>query len=387
MKKFSIWAVLLLVLALAVTGCGKSDKDEKKEEGTSGGETTTERTAEIVAENDFVAIGPYKGVSYQAVKTDVTAEMVEEEIQYLLEAFATDGEADHDVVEKGDTVIFDFSGIHNGERFDGGTADDYTLEDVGSGSFIPGFEDNLIGKRVGEEFSFDINFPDPYPNNAELSGELVTFEIKIEKIAGEKIIPELTDDFVANVQTYFDAKTVDELRTAVKNDMITYYEEQDKTKNMSAAWDAVTANFTAKKENEEEVQRYIQEFIEYYQSVAKNYEYDDFTAFLKESFNMTPEDFQKEAESYAKVLVTEDAGVSLIAELEHLEITEDEKKAGYEKFQGDYGMDAEAVLNYFGSEENFLRELLYDKVTAFVYENANPTVVEQEAEEITLPQQ
>ncbi|MBQ9593168.1 MAG: hypothetical protein IJR36_04760, partial [Lachnospiraceae bacterium] len=103
---------------------------------------------------------------------------------------------------------------------------------------------------------------------------------------------------------------------------------------MSAAWDAVTANFTAKKENEEEVQRYIQEFIEYYQSVAKNYEYDDFTAFLKESFNMTPEDFQKEAESYAKVLVTEDAGVSLIAELEHLEITEDEKKAGYEKFQG-----------------------------------------------------
>ena len=384
MKRFRWMVILAMLLVLTVSGCGKKEQGQDTTTTTEG-ESGEKTSVEVVAENDYVAIGPYKGITYDAVKTEITAEMVEEEIKYLLDTFAETGEADHDVVQEGDSIVLDFSGIHNGDRFEGGTADDYTLENVGAGNFIPGFEENLIGKRVGEQFSFDITFPDPYQNNPALSGQPVTFEIKIEKILGEKITPELTDDFVANVQTYFDAKTVDELRAAVKEEMTAYYEEQDRTQNMSAAWDVVTSGFTSKKENEDEVQRYIKEFIEYYHSVAKNYEYDDFAKFLEENFSMTEEDFQKEADSYARVLVTEDAGVALIAELENLSISEEEKTAGYEKFKNDYGMDEEAVLNYFGSEENFLRELLYDKVTAFVYDNAVPNVTEKEAEEVTLP--
>ena len=384
MKRFRWMVILAMLLVLTVSGCGKKEQGQDTTTTTEG-ESGEKTSVEVVAENDYVAIGPYKGITYDAVKTEITAEMVEEEIKYLLDTFAETGEADHDVVQEGDSIVLDFSGIHNGDRFEGGTADDYTLENVGAGNFIPGFEENLIGKRVGEQFSFDITFPDPYQNNPALSGQPVTFEIKIEKILGEKITPELTDDFVANVQTYFDAKTVDELRAAVKEEMTAYYEEQDRTQNMSAAWDVVTSGFTSKKENEDEVQRYIKEFIEYYHSVAKNYEYDDFAKFLEENFSMTEEDFQKEADSYARVLVTEDAGVALIAELENLSISEEEKTAGYEKFKNDYGMDEEAVINYFGSEENFLRELLYDKVTAFVYDNAVPNVTEKEAEEVTLP--
>ena len=384
MKRFRWMVILAMLLVLTVSGCGKKEQGQDTTTTTEG-ESGEKTSVEVVAENDYVAIGPYKGITYDAVKTEITAEMVEEEIKYLLDTFAETGEADHDVVQEGDSIVLDFSGIHNGDRFEGGTADDYTLENVGAGNFIPGFEENLIGKRVGEQFSFDITFPDPYQNNPALSGQPVTFEIKIEKILGEKITPELTDDFVANVQTYFDAKTVDELRAAVKEEMTAYYEEKDRTQNMSAAWDVVTSGFTSKKENEDEVQRYIKEFIEYYHSVAKNYEYDDFAKFLEENFSMTEEDFQKEADSYARVLVTEDAGVALIAELENLSISEEEKTAGYEKFKNDYGMDEEAVINYFGSEENFLRELLYDKVTAFVYDNAVPNVTEKEAEEVTLP--
>lgn len=384
MKRFRWMVILAMLLVLTVSGCGKKEQGQDTTTTTEG-ESGEKTSVEVVAENDYVAIGPYKGITYDAVKTEITAEMVEEEIKYLLDTFAETGEADHDVVQEGDSIVLDFSGIHNGDRFEGGTADDYTLENVGAGNFIPGFEENLIGKRVGEQFSFDITFPDPYQNNPALSGQPVTFEIKIEKILGEKITPELTDDFVANVQTYFDAKTVDELRAAVKEEMTAYYEEKDRTQNMSAAWDVVTSGFTSKKENEDEVQRYIKEFIEYYHSVAKNYEYDDFAKFLEENFSMTEEDFQKEADSYARVLVTEDAGVALIAELENLSISVEEKTAGYEKFKNDYGMDEEAVINYFGSEENFLRELLYDKVTAFVYDNAVPNVTEKEAEEVTLP--
>ena len=374
MKRFRVLAVLALVFVLGFAGCGKSQ--EPKDDTATTTEGSDAETKVTIAENTYVAIGEYKGITYDAVKTEVTAEMVANEIDYLLDSYAETVDADHDVVQEGDTIVFDFSGIHNGERFEGGTSDDFRMENVGNGGFIPGFEENLIGKRVGEEFSFEITFPDPYPNNTELSGEPVTFEIKIEKIEGTKVLPELTDDFVANVQTVFEAKTVDELRESIKSEMTAYYEEQDKTDNMAAAWDVVTSGFVTKEENQAEIDRYTNEFIEYYKSLAESYGYDDFEAFLLQNFVMDEEDFQNEAVNYAKVLVTEDAGVALIAELEGLQITDTELAAGYEKFQNDYGMDKEAVLNYFGTEDSFKRELLYDKVTEFVYDNAVPRYAE-----------
>ena len=382
MKKFSMLLLMLMVRAVLVTGCSS----QKEDGGDAGSESQAiaPGNVEAVAENEFVSIGQYKGISYNAVKTEVTAEMVEQEVQYLLGLYAEAGEADHNVVQEGDNIVFDFSGSHNGEKFDGGTATDYTMENVGNGGFIPGFEENLIGHQVGDQYAFDVVFPDPYQNNPDLSGENVTFEITIKKILGEEKLPELTDDFVANVQTYFEAKSVDELYDVIKQQMIDYYADSDKTTNMSAAWDAVTETFVAKKENTEEIERYINEFVDYYHSYAEMYEYDDFDKFLSETFGMTNEDFMKEAESYAKVLSTEDAGVALIAEKEGLAITAEELAAGYEKFSNEYGMDNEAVLNYFGTEENFSRELLYDKVSSWVYENANPNYTEQD-ESLDMP--
>ena len=206
MKKVCVLVLTLAMAVMLLSGCGAKPSNNANQNDGSQAETIAPGNVEAVAENDYVSIGQYKGISYNAIKTEVTAEMVEDEVQYLLGLYAESAEADHDVVKEGDNIVFDFSGSLNGEKFDGGTATDYTLENVGNGGFIPGFEENLIGHKVGETYAFNVTFPDPYQNNPNLSGKETTFEITIKKILGEDVVPELTDDFVANVQTYFEAK-------------------------------------------------------------------------------------------------------------------------------------------------------------------------------------
>lgn len=359
MKKWKLLA-FLLCLALTMTACSKKDDDTSQ---TGGGE--------VVLENEYVSVGQYKGVSYTAESSEVTDEIYESELEAILEDYADTKESDRKTVEMGDYIIFDFAGTHNGEAMENGSATDAVLESVGEGGYIEGFEDNLVGAEVGKTFSFDITFPDPYSNDPSMSGEEATFEITVKGIY-EKKVPKLDEDFVTNVQEYFpEAKTVEEFETALRADLEDYYKTQADDANKSSIWDTITATVVQKKVNEEALDQYKQEFRTYYESLAE-YNSMEFADFLSSNLNVTEEEFEAEAAKYAESLSTEDEVVRLIADAEQIVVSEEDLTESYEKFETEYGMDQEAVIEYFGTEENFKRELLYEKVLDYVYENGSP---------------
>ena len=165
--------------------------------------------------NEFVSISQYKGVEIekQEVK-EITDEAVDEEINRRLEAKATSVDVTDRAVEKGDTANINYVGKKDGVAFDGGSADNHPLE-IGSGAFIPGFEDGIIGHKIGETFDLPLKFPEGY-KNADLAGKDVIFTVTINSIQA-KSIPALDDAFVASVSET--SKTVDEYKKEVKAEL------------------------------------------------------------------------------------------------------------------------------------------------------------------------
>ena len=139
-----------------------------------------------------VKVKKYKGLSVKKEEVKVTKEEIEHEIGHLLERFTEMVTKEDGTVENGNLAIIDFEGFHNGKAFDGGKGENYSLE-IGSHTFIPGFEEQLVGMKTGEEKEIQVTFPEEYPNE-ELKGQEVTFKVKVNEIK-EKIARELDKDF------------------------------------------------------------------------------------------------------------------------------------------------------------------------------------------------
>ena len=143
-----------------------------------------------VKASDYVTLGDYTGLEVNEEKTEINDTIVNDYIEsYLLPSFATVEEVTGRSVEEGDTVNIDYAGYLNGEQFDGGTASGQNLT-IGSHRFIDGFEDGLIGANAGDTLSLNLTFPDPYPNDPDLAGKPVVFEVTVNSIGVQKV-PEL----------------------------------------------------------------------------------------------------------------------------------------------------------------------------------------------------
>lgn len=201
--------VLCVLAAAAVTaGCGNGKEDVQ--ETTTAAETTAEETQAQVQEAT-VTLGEYMGLKIQEPDITVTDEDVETQIGYVLSYNPEEIEITDRPAQEGDVVNIDYVGMKDGEAFQGGTAAGYDLE-LGSGSFIDGFEDGLIGANVGDELSLDLTFPENY-GNTELAGQAVVFDVTVNSIKEQKDA-ELTDEFVQKVSQT--SKTVEEYRAEVK---------------------------------------------------------------------------------------------------------------------------------------------------------------------------
>ncbi len=173
-------SVFVLSLSTVLAGCGYDD--------------TSKDMTKINVDKYVTSIGDYKNLSIEAPAGDtITDSDVSDYIDYVLSGQAETVKSDKSVVESGDIVNIDYEGIKDGVAFEGGTAQGYDLT-IGSGTFIPGFEDGLIGHKVGEEVALDITFPENY-GAAELAGAAVVFNVKINYIS-ESRTPELTDEIV-----------------------------------------------------------------------------------------------------------------------------------------------------------------------------------------------
>ena len=186
MKKKTFLLSLCLCLMLAFTGCSKNDS-------TADDNSTTENTT--VASNGEVTLGEYKGIEVVMESTDVTDAEIQVRLDNFVASNATVEEiTDRTDVQDGDVANIDYVGKIDGEAFDGGSAEGTDLT-IGSGTFIDGFEEQLVGATVGETIDINVTFPENYTSK-DLAGKEATFTVTINSI-GKSVTPELTDELVA----------------------------------------------------------------------------------------------------------------------------------------------------------------------------------------------
>ena len=249
--------------------------------------------------------------------------------------------------------------------FDGGTAEGYDLT-IGSGTFIDGFEDGLIGVKIGETKNLDLTFPEDY-NNEELAGQKVVFEVKVNSIRVEKT-PELTDDFVAQNTEY---KTVDEYKAGIKADLLSHKEWQIKLAKWNACWEVAVDNAVVKSFEKAEVESLKQEMTDYYTQTAQYYgmELEDYVTNL----GYTMEDFEKEAEVSARTEAKKRMAAKKIAEIENITVTEEDYKNGVTGIRKAYGYEKDEDVVERITEERLREDFLTYKVEELIADNAKIT--------------
>lgn len=192
-------------------------------------------TAEVALKPD-VELGKYKGVKIEKISTEVTDEDIDKEIDRERESNARTITVEDRPVKDGDTAVINFEGFVDGVSFEGGKGENYPLV-IGSGSFIPGFEEQLIGKNTGDEVDVNVTFPEDYQAD-NLKGKAALFKVKINEIK-EKELPELDDEFASEVSEF---DTMDEYRADVKSKLAEKKEKEAKDKKEDAVIEAIIAD-------------------------------------------------------------------------------------------------------------------------------------------------
>ncbi len=332
MRKKIMAALLAGVMVLAV-GCGSKAKD------------------------DNVTLGEYKGLTL----TSVSQATVEEELDSILASYAELQEVDRAAVE-GDTVNINFVGTLDGVAFDGGTDDSEAGTDLelGSGSFIEGFEDGLIGAVAGEERVLNLTFPDPYELNEEMAGKDVVFTVTVNAVK-ELVVPELTDEFVAeNAEGY----------TNVEDYMVGLEDALNESSYFEQITELIMASCEVAEYPEDEVEAEKQGMIDYYTAYAEYYAsyfgFDTETA-LAYFFGMeSTEALETYAEEYAYNITKNKMILQKIASIEGIEVTEEDYKTQGLDYAISYGYEDLATFETDYGKEEIERVILLDMVMDYL---------------------
>ena len=283
-----------------------------------------------------VSISDYKGIEVERVIDAVTDEDVDKRAAQLCEKNARMVTVDDRAVQSGDTVTIDFKGFKDDVAFEGGEAEDFDLE-IGSGAFIPGFEDQIIGHTTGEEFDINVTFPEEYQVE-DLKGAAAVFKIKLKEIK-YKEVPELDDDLVKD-STEFD--TVDEYKADIRKNMEEAAEKAADNDVESKIFDAVVS----KLEGEIPQEMYDNRINEMLQELSGRLAPQGIT--LQQYFQYTGQSLEtvkKMYEEQAKKQVDLRLALEKIAELENIEPSADDIDAEYKRIADTYSMEMDQVKN------------------------------------------
>lgn len=303
-------------------------------------------------ETDELKISVYKGVEINEVAKpgEVTDEDVENYIQSSLQMNATKEEVTDRPVESGDTATIDFTGRIDGVEFEGGSAVDYPLV-IGSGQFIAGFEDSVIGHSIGETYDWQGVFPEDY-QNADYAGKDVVFTITVKGISKE-VVPELNDEFVKSVSKK--SKTVDEYKKEVKKQLGKDNEKNYESSISQAVWQKVLDNTEVKKYPEDKVKEITDSLIDQYKTTAEYYE-QDYETFIEEQMGYSVEDFEKQVDEAAKASIKQTMVTEAIADKEKIKLGEKEYEEQLKKMAADYGYEDVDALKE-SAEDDDLKEI------------------------------
>jgi len=287
-----------------------------------------------------VTLGQYKGVEAPKAEVSVTDEDVEGRIKEMADRNSRMVSVEDRAVAKGDIANIDFEGFLDGVPFDGGKSDSFDLE-IGSGQFVPGFEDQVAGMSISEEKDIDITFPEDY--HADLAGKAVVFHVKVNAIK-VKEIPVLDDEFAKDVSEF---DTLEELKKDVREKMLAEREEGAKRAFEDAAMAKVAAGIQADIPDamiEEQARRFVDNFRMQLQSQGVPYE-----EYMKMT-GMEEEKLLADAKVPAEGQVRMDLAIAAIVKAEGLEASDEDVEAEYSKMAGQYGMDVENVKKYLNDD-------------------------------------
>ncbi len=347
MKKQRIGAAVLAgVMLLGLAGCGNK---------------------KVEAFKKYVTLGQYTGIEY----TKTVEEVSDEDVQSRLDSFVQQHKEKEEVkdraVEDGDIVNIDFVGTMNGEEFEGGTSQGYDLT-IGSHSFIDGFEDGLIGHKIGEEVSLDLKFPDPYQNDPDKSGKDVNFKVTINTISVEKV-PELTDELVKDNTDY---KTVDEYRKSIRKEIQENNETTADQQAKSEVFNKVVENCKITGYDEEEAKKLIDDEFERFKQMADSYAAYGYSYEQVLSLNgYDSEDKLKEGiKEYIKNYLEQKMVLYCIADKEKIKVTDEEIEEKVKEYMEKNSIKDRAEVDEQLGEDYFETYLLSEKVIDFLMKNA-----------------
>ena len=299
-----------------------------------------------------VTLGQYKGLEAEKPEASVSDEEVENELNATRKRNARMLDIDDRPAQMGDTANIDFDGFLNGERFDGGKAEGYSLE-LGSNSFVPGFEEQVVGMQIGEEKELNITFPTEYA--PELAGKDVVFKVKLNSLTMPEL-PELDDEFAKDVSEF---DTLEEYKADVRAKLL-----KNKTDRAESAFKSEILRQAAENVQAEIPAVMIDEKVEEtLRNYASQFGMNDRNVSLQELTNMmgiTDEVMQSSIRPGAEFQVKTDLLLNAVMEAEKLDDNEEAFAAYVEKVAGDVGATADQLKQYFGEEfmkNEFRKEL------------------------------
>lgn len=307
-------------------------------------------------------LGEYKGLEV----TKQSAEVTDEEVQSLIDAqLAKKAELEikeDEAIVEGDTAVIDFEGFVGEEAFEGGKGEDYSLE-IGSGSFIPGFEEQLVGAKTGETKDVLVTFPEEY-HAAELAGKEAKFVVTVKEVK-TKVLPDLTDEFAKEIDP--EVETVEALRTKLKETTLTNKEADAEASLRDELVEKAAANAEVEVPQgmiNTEVDRMVQEFGQRLQMQGMNLDlYYQFSGQNEEALRTQ---MAEEAVNRVRVSLVLEA----IGQAENIEVSEEDINTEVEKMAAQFGMTNDQILTALGGTQVLENDIRTQKTVEFLVENA-----------------
>ncbi|MDD6214407.1 MAG: trigger factor [Firmicutes bacterium] len=317
----------------------------------------------LVTTKPEVKLGEYLGVKVNKIEHNVTEEDIDKDIENTRRKNARLIPADDRAVQDGDVVTIDFEGFADGVAFDGGKGENYDLE-VGSGTFIPGFEEQLVGAKINDEVEVKVTFPEEY-HTPNLAGKPATFKVTVKEIKAKEL-PELDDDFASEVSEF---DTLDEYKKSVKERLEKAAEQQVKNETETAVIDKVVENCDVDvpeamiKEQTEKIVANFEQRLNYQGMDLKMYL--QYTGNTMDAFK---ESFKPQAEKQLKTSLI----VEAVSKAEHVEVTDDEVNERIAEMAKQYNMEADKLKELMQEKdiENLKSDLIMSKTVDMLVSKA-----------------
>ena len=332
------------------------------------GDDGVEMTMKITVKPE-IEVGEYKGLTAEKAEATATAADVKKELEALRERNARIITVEDRAVQADDITVIDFEGFVDGVAFEGGKGEDFELT-IGSGQFIPGFEDQIIGHNAGEEFDVKVTFPMEY--DPKLAGKDATFKVTVKEIKSKEL-PELDDEFAKDVSD--EADTLAELKKSIKADLIAKKKEQADKEFESALLEQIAAGVQGEipevmydNKVEEEISGFSQRLA------GQGMSLDMYMQYTGMDMDALKSSLREGAEKQVKLMLA----VEKIAQLEGIEATDEEADAKYAEMAEMYKMDVEQIKSIIPADD-VKTDIVNGKAVQFVVDNAVAVAPEKPA--------